>query len=246
MSASGCFEIIEKLLDCKTTENIEEVCEQFCDKFGYNHYFYGVLIPTSFTKPSIYVISNHPEEWRARYSEMGYLSIDPTAAYCMQHVAPIHWLNLDSDKTEPSRIYSMYSEAMDFGIVDGVSFPIHTIRHETAMLSLSVDKPDADWNKRLIKYIPEGHLFAAYLHEAVIKILPAIQQLVSAVLTEREKECLLWIADGKTSWEISQILGIAERTVVFHIQNATGKLDVVNRQHAVAKAISHGYILPRI
>ena len=114
------------------------------------------------------------------------------------------------------------------------------------MFSLSCTKTTADENKRILTYMPEGHLFATYLHEAISRILPDIRQAMNTVLTEREKECLLWTAEGKTSWEISQILGISERTVVFHLNNATRKLDVVNRQHAVAKAISHGYILPRI
>lgn len=246
MPATGCFEFIDKLLSCETTDNIKDVCTQFCDRFGYSHYFYGVLIPTSFTKPSIYIISNQPEEWRTRYSEKGYLSIDPTATYCMQNIAPVHWQNLDNNLPLQSSVRKMFGEALDFGIVDGISFPVHTIRHETAMLSLSSNRPDEDWNKRLLQFIPESHLFAAYLHEAMIRILPDIQKAMGTMLTEREKECLLWTAEGKTSWEISQILGIAERTVVFHLKNATQKLDVANRQHAVAKAISLGYILPRI
>lgn len=246
MPAAGCFKFIEQLATCKTTQNIKQVCESFCDNFGYDHYFYGVLIPTSFTKPSIYILSNQPDEWRTRYSEMGYLSIDPTASYCMEHIVPVHWTDIHNPEPALPGAIKMFREALDFGIADGISFPIHTIRHETAMLSLSGGKPDADWNKRLITYTPECHLFATYLHEAVLRILPDIRQAVSAILTEREKECLLWTAEGKTSWEISQILNISERTVVFHLKNATQKLDVVNRQHAVAKAISHGYILPCI
>jgi LuxR family transcriptional activator of bioluminescence operon len=64
-------------------------------------------------------------------------------------------------------------------------------------------------------------------------------------LTDREKECLLWAAEGKTSWEASQILGISERTVIFHLQNASDKLGVNNRQQAVARAIAMGMILPQ-
>ncbi|MBY3123131.1 helix-turn-helix domain-containing protein [Rhizobium laguerreae] len=35
-------------------------------------------------------------------------------------------------------------------------------------------------------------------------------------LSPREKECLLWIAQGKTSWETAVIMGISENTVAFH------------------------------
>lgn len=56
-------------------------------------------------------------------------------------------------------------------------------------------------------------------------------------LTDREKEILLWLMEGKSSWDIGQILSISERTVKFHVNNICVKLNAVNRTHAVAKAI---------
>jgi DNA-binding CsgD family transcriptional regulator len=56
-------------------------------------------------------------------------------------------------------------------------------------------------------------------------------------LTARERECLRWSADGKTIWEISELLGIAERTVKKHIESATTQLGCVSKTHAVARAI---------
>ena len=56
-------------------------------------------------------------------------------------------------------------------------------------------------------------------------------------LTDREKEILSWLTEGKSSWDIGQILSISERTVKFHVNNICSKLNAVNRTHAVAKAI---------
>ena len=56
-------------------------------------------------------------------------------------------------------------------------------------------------------------------------------------LTRRERDCLLWVAEGKTTWEIGQILRISENTVLYHIKNAQEKLGAVIRIHAVAKAL---------
>jgi DNA-binding NarL/FixJ family response regulator len=61
-------------------------------------------------------------------------------------------------------------------------------------------------------------------------------------LSPREKEVLTWLKNGKTSWDISIILCISERTVNFHIKNIMQKLDAVSRIHAVAKAIEKGLI----
>jgi len=63
-------------------------------------------------------------------------------------------------------------------------------------------------------------------------------------LTEREKECLFWAAEGKTAWETSQILNVSERTINFHLTNTTKKLSVFNRPQAVAKAVFVGIISP--
>ena len=57
-------------------------------------------------------------------------------------------------------------------------------------------------------------------------------------LTEREREVLTWVGRGKTSSEIATILGLSERTVNFHCDQAMKRLNVINRAQAVAKAVS--------
>jgi DNA-binding response OmpR family regulator len=64
------------------------------------------------------------------------------------------------------------------------------------------------------------------------------------VLSEREVETLTWSARGKTSAEIAQILGMAKRTVDFHIDNARRKLGVATRTEAVTKAAKAKLIEP--
>lgn len=61
-------------------------------------------------------------------------------------------------------------------------------------------------------------------------------------LSAREVEVLKWTGAGKSSWEIALILGVAERTVNFHVNNALRKLNVVNRTQAVAVALQLGLI----
>jgi len=62
------------------------------------------------------------------------------------------------------------------------------------------------------------------------------------VLSFREKEVLTWLKQGKSSWEMSVILGISERTVNYHIYNIMQKLEVVNRPQALAVAVRLGLI----
>lgn len=57
-------------------------------------------------------------------------------------------------------------------------------------------------------------------------------------LTRRERDCLAFVAEGKTDWDISVILGLSSTTVRFHIDNARRKLGAVTRAHAVAKMVN--------
>ncbi len=57
----------------------------------------------------------------------------------------------------------------------------------------------------------------------------------AVALTTREHDVLRYVAEGKTDWEIGVIMGIAESTARFHIDNARRKLGAVNRAQAVAR-----------
>jgi DNA-binding CsgD family transcriptional regulator len=63
-----------------------------------------------------------------------------------------------------------------------------------------------------------------------------------AVLSGREVEVLRWIAAGKTSEVIADILSISVTTVDTHVIKACKKLNCVNRAHAVATAMRLGLI----
>jgi DNA-binding NarL/FixJ family response regulator len=63
-------------------------------------------------------------------------------------------------------------------------------------------------------------------------------------LNDREVEALTWVARGKTSAEIAQILGLSKRTIDFHIDNARSKLGAATRTQAVMKAADGGLIEP--
>ena len=63
-------------------------------------------------------------------------------------------------------------------------------------------------------------------------------------LNDREIETLTWAARGKTSVEIAKILGLAKRTVDFHIDNAREKLGAATRVEAAIKAATGRLIEP--
>ncbi|MFK7992834.1 MAG: substrate-binding domain-containing protein [Granulosicoccus sp.] len=87
-----------------------------------------------------------------------------------------------------------------------------------------------------------GTTFQPVLTERESVAPPAGHNVAPIALTQREVECLTWTARGKTSWEISVILGFSESTATFHLRNAGVKLKASNRANAVAKAMHLGLI----
>jgi DNA-binding NarL/FixJ family response regulator len=66
----------------------------------------------------------------------------------------------------------------------------------------------------------------------------------TVLLNDREVEVLTWVARGKTSAEIAQILGLTKRTVDFHTDNARTKLGAATRTEAAIKAATGRLIEP--
>jgi DNA-binding CsgD family transcriptional regulator len=52
------------------------------------------------------------------------------------------------------------------------------------------------------------------------------------LLTPREREVMHWVSQGKSNWEVAQILGCVEQTVKKHLQRIYRKLGVKNRMAA--------------
>lgn len=64
------------------------------------------------------------------------------------------------------------------------------------------------------------------------------------LLTDREKEVLLWAAASKTSSETSQILALTERTVKWHAIRAREAFGVATTTQAVVEAVRRRLIHP--
>lgn len=61
-------------------------------------------------------------------------------------------------------------------------------------------------------------------------------------LSDRERECLFWVSEGKTTDEVAVILGVSSNTVNSYITNAIQKFSASNRAMAIATAIRSGII----
>lgn len=123
--------------------------------------------------------------------------------------------------------------------------PVHGPEGLKAMLLLISDAGMAAVVDRLrlgsaSLQLAASHLYMAAeaLRLAELQGRPARQPTPD--LTPRERECMLWLARGKTAWEVARILGIRERTVTFHVENVKRKLGVSRRSQAIALLLQSG------
>jgi two-component system response regulator NreC len=79
---------------------------------------------------------------------------------------------------------------------------------------------------------------APYFHEsgAGVKVLSGVS------LTPREREILTWIKEGKSTWEISSIVGLSQDTVKYYLKKTFQKLNATNRTQAIAVALDNKLI----
>jgi LuxR family quorum sensing-dependent transcriptional regulator len=124
------------------------------------------------------------------------------------------------------------SEAKEFGLADGFCVPIYSITGWQAALSFASES-SVDLSRRELAAL---HLMAITAHGR-LRALHADPQPTAPRLTAREREVLTWAAAGKTAWETSEILEIAEKTVRAHLESVRKKLNVVTTTQAVAMAL---------
>lgn len=178
-------------------------------------------------------VHTYAPEWWEHYLANNYASIDPVVRYCRTEILPIDWRDLAKPTAEAERLCK---EAREFGIGrNGLSYPIHGARGETAVFSLNSTRPDDEWNSLKQNVFDHFQRFSIQFHVDFLKNSSIIPPPVE--LTPRETECLKWAAAGKTTWETGVILGVADKTVEFHMDRARVKLGAVNKVQAVARAV---------
>ncbi|GAA1267103.1 MULTISPECIES: response regulator [Streptomyces violaceusniger group] len=94
---------------------------------------------------------------------------------------------------------------------------------------------------RAIRSVHSGHvLLQAEVALALLSQEDGVGQGRGGSLTEREREVLALIADGRSNREIARALVLSEKTVKTHVSNILMKLDLADRTQAALWAVRHG------
>jgi DNA-binding CsgD family transcriptional regulator len=203
--------------------------------------------------------------WEAVYAGQGFHRVDPILKFQPKESTVFDWH--DAIKVESrSMNHDFFAAAREFALVGGMAFTcaFRDTPPYRSVLSLSgiPVRESARASEILTSIGP--HIHEAYgrivyqsfstlqgpsakaaidTHEGAFgSSFVSPEEPASATLSDREREVLCWVQQGKTYWEISKIIGISERTVKYHLARIKSRLDVVSPCHAVAKALRMGLI----
>ncbi|MER9356241.1 LuxR family transcriptional regulator [Mesorhizobium sp. M0514] len=223
-------------------EQLLELSSAFALKFACPWIAYGSRTPDRSFLKSVRrewaIILKYPDEWRQRYFKMGYGRIDPIIKASVKRAHAFRWSEMykDASTTEDER--RILDEAAMFGLRSGISVPLRGPNDSFAIMSFA-QPCNRECPNRTISYLQ----FAAVhfqLRAAKFENQSGVGEVPK--LSLRERECILWVTRGKSSWETGKILGISVNTVNFHIKNVMRKLNAANRTAAAIKAVSLGII----
>lgn len=236
------YSVIRSLQQASTPDEVCERLTSFTSQYGLK----SVLAGTAPTKnqaqqdaKSHAFAWSYPKEWMDRYVDQGYAVIDPIIRRVEQSLSPFLWS--EAVNTIPienlSKAKKMMGEAAEFDLKSGVVIPLLTLDGAFAAVSMGGDYIEIPDNR-----LGTLNLVASFAMARAIEMRSMEGLRTEVGLTPREIECLKWVADGKTEWEIGAILRISEHTADKHLSNARRKLKAVSGPQAIAHAMRLGVL----
>jgi LuxR family transcriptional activator of conjugal transfer of Ti plasmids len=177
--------------------------------------------------------------WGAHYAEARLSRYDPAVQSVFTSPQAFTWLDVEQ-RTSNKAALGVFDQARTFGAIGGLVVPIHGPLGEVMAVTLiSEHHREIDPQTRMNMQV------AATIFASRGLALAEIEREASPDpgLSRREIQCVFWINEGKTDWEIGVILGISEDTVAFHLKNVKAKLGVARRSQIPISAWLRGVLL---
>jgi DNA-binding CsgD family transcriptional regulator len=178
------------------------------------------------------------DDYAQRYFHKGFYARTPVFRWAERNVGACTWAwvreALEQGRLTPAEIDAVRQNAA-MGIVAGisVSFPPATSRTKGALGLIAdkgLDHADVD---RIFAQHHDALLAVAHCLNMKIMLLP--QATHRRTLTQRQRETLEWVADGKTMQDVALLMGVSPAMVEKHLRLAREALDVETTAQAVAK-----------
>jgi LuxR family transcriptional activator of conjugal transfer of Ti plasmids len=227
-------EFVDAIQTANGDDEFERVATRVTQRLGFRWFAYLRLVEDA---PKL--ISSYPKSWTSRYFDLHYEQLDPVVRRARLEHDLFSWGAGGSTPAGTREQRKFFEEATTFGIEAGITVPIRGGFGRMAAFTLATDDRDMRPERLIAKSKDVVQLVGLYFHTHAAARLSAVcdQPDADDVLTQRERQCLAWAARGKTVADTAILVGIAPRTVVFHLENARRKLGATSIAQCVAEAL---------
>lgn len=234
------LDFVDAIEASATSASVISQFEKMIGDLGFHAYIMAGIPEPGQTLAQVTIANGWPVEWFELYNRENLSAVDPVPRYCFLTLNPFEWKDVPYDRERNVAAHTVMTRARDFRFHEGFCIPIH-YDDATGAISMAGERPylDAETKSAL-------HLMSVFTHgrlRALARSAPPGAPLPSRRLSETEAEVLRWAARGKTAWETSQILGISERNVRWHLEEAQRKLMAPNKTATVARALLNREIM---
>ena len=212
----------------------------FSKQLGFDTVSAVTVIDHPLAESDFLAVDNAPPAYRESIEDPAHGRADPVLQHCKRQSVPLIW---DQGTYTSRGLGALWEAQAPYGYCTGVSMALHM--PEGRHFVFGVDRAQAMPKDpvTLTRMVADLQLFAVHAQDAALRLMvPPAAQPERPSLTPREVEVLSWTLDGRTAWQVGQVLGISERTAVLHISNAMHKLGCPNKHQAVLKALRLGLI----
>ncbi len=236
------YSVISSLQSANSPDEICSRLTDFTKTFGLTAMLAGTSParrPANTDAASHLFAWSYPTDWMHRYLEKQYAQIDPIIRRIEMNLSPFEWSDALTcvPAEQQADVANFMGEAAEFQLRSGVVIPLLTLDGAIAAVTLGGERIDVpDDGLGMIS------LVASFAMARAIEMRNVESVKFEVGLTPREVECLKWVADGKSEWEIGIILRISEHTADKHLSNARRKLKAVTGAQAIARALRLGLL----
>lgn len=228
------------VLDARNREEFRDAVVRFTRGMGFETVSAMTVVDHGLGNSEFIRVDNTPAAFSEVYVDPILGRRDPVMQHLKRQSVPIIW---DQSTYIADGAIDLWEHQAHFGFNTGIAMALHLPEGRHFLLGVDRDQPLPTDVVELQRMVADLQLFAVHAQDAALRLLlPQTQQPERPALTPREIEALSWTMEGKTAWEVGQILGISERTAVLHVNNAMHKLGCVNKHQAVLKALRLGLI----
>jgi DNA-binding CsgD family transcriptional regulator len=228
------------VLDARSTDELRSAIVRFGQDIGFQTVTAQTVVDHGLGESQFISVDNVPTAYADAYDDPLLARRDPVMQHVKRNSMPIIW---DQSTYVATGAIDLWEHQSHFGFATGIAMALHLPGGKHFILGVDRDQPLTSNVIELQRIVADLQLFAVHAQDAAMRLLlPAARQPERPSLTPREVEALSWTMEGKTAWEVGQILGISERTAVLHVNNAMHKLGCVNKHQAVLKALRLGLI----